>query len=108
MAPCGVYAQLLRVAVFSILHESAIFGFDETVTAFFFPAQRANAAFCAISFRRAGESFLFRIAFIACATAFFFGVFITAIVASRKHACCFRFVMLTKALTICLREHYTV
>jgi hypothetical protein len=58
------------------LHESPVFGFDELDKGFLFPPQRASAAFCAISFRRAGDSFVFRIATIACATAFFFGVFI--------------------------------
>jgi hypothetical protein len=64
----------------------------------FFP-QRAWAAFCAISLRRAGDSFLFRIATNACATGFFFGVFfIQGHYSSRKYLCC-PLLMLTKALT---------
>ena len=34
------------------LHESPVFGLDEVDEAFFFPPQRASAAFCAISFLR--------------------------------------------------------
>jgi hypothetical protein len=53
-------------------------------------AHRFFAAALAISFRRAGESFLLRIATIACAIAFFFLVAIVHILAYVSTFLCYR------------------
>ncbi len=62
--------SLRNISGIADLYKSPVVGFDEVDAASSRSAQRFFAAFTAICLRRAGESFAFRRATIACATAF--------------------------------------